>query len=237
MALPRLVKFVLSWSGAGETGQTGWYVQPQGPITHDTLQAAATYMAGNFGNGVAGAWSATLAKWLSTDQQFTQVSVYDYPAGKSPAGDQAIATIPAAKGKGTGLMSLSLQSAACVSLHTGRPGASYRGRMYLPATGMGLTSHRFAATDLDDLAMKIGGRDDAVASNDIWGLLADSERSLAAVGTGSTGAGTCVVRSVTKGLVSPVTTVSIDDKPDTQRRRAKSATIVYKANNALLRPT
>lgn len=230
MALPSLVKYVLHWSGLGEEGQTGWYVAPSGGIDHAGLQAAADGMAGKF--AADNSWGQELRKWLGVYQAFDKISVYNYPTGNSPAADVAESPIAPSRGQGQGMNFHPLQAAVCVTLHTGRPGASYRGRLYLPATGIQMPAHRFLQADLDRLASQIGG-DSAGLTDNIDGMLWDSERELA---QGSAGAGTAVVRSVAKHLATAIKSVSVDDIPDTQRRRAQSLTPTYRANHTMDRP-
>jgi hypothetical protein len=104
--------------------------------------------------------------------------------------------------------------------------------MYLPASGMPIGGHRFAHGDLDTLVTAIAGVSSGSGSSD--GMLWDAERSVSAAGGDA--AGTTVIRSVTKLVATPVTSVSADDVPDTQRRRAQSLAVSYRKTLPIGRP-
>lgn len=112
----------------------------------------------------------------------------------------AISVLSPAKA-GTSTFRAPLTTSFCVTTLTGRPGGSYRGRMYLPAAGMPLdASHRFTAGSMTTIVQALA----------TW------------MGAGHTVGqyGIPVVVSRTLGVATPITALRYDNKPDTQRRRA-----------------
>jgi len=91
-----------------------------------------------------------------------------------------------------------------LSLRTGLPGASFRGRTYWPATGIGVNEYGRNASTLD-------------MAQDYAAML--YEIATAAVGFGTAEELRPCVFSRTKDLVTPVTQIRVGDVPDVQRRR------------------
>lgn len=116
---------------------------------------------------------------------------------------------------GTGDATLPAQLAVAVSLGTARPGASYRGRVYLPATGLPCTNGRLPAAAAQELAtaflawmQQVSG-----AAGSLGGFLAETL--------------TPVVASNTKGVLTPVTSVRVGNRFDSQRRRSEGEKEIY----------
>lgn len=105
---------------------------------------------------------------------------------------------------GTGVMTKVPQTALVLSLLTGRPGRSYRGRMYWPACGATIdaTTGRLSGPTTAQVAEAY---DDLVVE---LGMASLSSTSMVPV-----------VFSPTLNVVTPVTQVSVGDVLDTQRRR------------------
>jgi hypothetical protein len=109
-------------------------------------------------------------------------------------------------------------------LHTGTPGASHRGRQYLPAhtrtTGPASALIDQTTTDLyADIAGKMGG-EAAVA---LGGSLGEGEIFWG-------------VFSPKLGVITKITTLSVDNKMDTQRRREAQLAPTYTAHNTNIQP-
>lgn len=105
---------------------------------------------------------------------------------------------------GTGSMSKPLQTSMVVSLLSGRPGRSFRGRLFLPYWGSPILG--------TDGRIPPAGRDSVLAAMQVW---------LTAVGAAAPIGGGMVlaVVSQTTGLAVRITQLQIGDVPDTQRRR------------------
>lgn len=99
------------------------------------------------------------------------------------------------------------QTSLTFSLLTGRPGASYRGRVYWPCTAIALNAQgRLGGAALDPLAAdmadfinRVGNLGDALVLNT-----------------------TPVVLSTRRNLVTPISSVRVGNRLDIQRRRAES---------------
>lgn len=105
------------------------------------------------------------------------------------------------------------QTAIAVSLQTGRPGASYRGRFYMPALGLGLSQGRFGALPTQELATDAAGWLNQVGD--------------AAPAVAGTGVMRPIVASNTRSVLTEVTSVRVGNRLDSQRRRAESQEEVY----------
>lgn len=172
-----------------------WTLDGGGAVTNQTdLQSwadnAAAVLDGLETN------QATLANLLSTVSEVERVDLYAY-GDSGPAVAQASASC---SGAGLGAIEAPFQVAAVMSLLTGRPGASYRGRAYWPAMGATMGSGGTfseaagAATDFAELITELGDID-------------------------GTSTAICVVYSPTLDVVTPVTSVRVGNVLDTQRRR------------------
>lgn len=106
-----------------------------------------------------------------------------------------------------GTQPLPNQVACVVTLLTGFPGRSKRGRFYYPLLGAALTSGQYSSTVVNALSSGVANFLSAVRS----GM--------------TTPTGHAVVGSATTGAMTQITAVKVDSKPDTQRRRAMKETI------------
>ena len=109
--------------------------------------------------------------------------------------------------QGTGVVRMPPQAATVVSLLTGRPGRSYRGRIYVPAWGGSLVSP--------------GGRLGSPTTTQV----AENVRTIKDICVDecpATFVPKMVVYSPKLDVVTPVTQLSVGDVVDTQRRRRDS---------------
>lgn len=106
------------------------------------------------------------------------------------------------------------QTAIVVSLLTGRPGGSNRGRIYLPAQGVPLADGRASANFTSQLATAAG----------TWvQSIGDAANNFSGPATQDTSV--CIASS--KGFLAVVTSVRVGNRLDSQRRRAESQDEVY----------
>jgi hypothetical protein len=148
-----------------------------------------------------GAFTNTLSL-LAGPGQYSQVRVYAYPTGGPSATWVAEASLELT---GTGTTAMPYQTCAVVSLRTAESGRSARGRMYLPATGIGVGSdHQMSSTFVPDLAEE-------------WATLLTAVDNLVAPDGGNP---SVVVVSQTRTNTLIVDRVIVDSRLDIQRRRA-----------------
>lgn len=141
---------------------------------------------------------------FSNDTRITQADGYWYAGGSTKATYQAQETLLLA---GTGSPSLPNQCSAVITLLTGLPGRSQRGRMYIPLTATtGDTTRGFQ-----------------MSATRTQGV---SQQGAALLEACNANGATAVVMSPTKGATVLVTQVRADSKIDTQRRRTEQVTAV-----------
>lgn len=168
-----------------------------------TSNADANALAETVSAGLGGDTLTSIAALLNPDSGYDQVRVYSYPTGGPSASYIGAATI--GSGVGTATATAALQQAMCITLRTAQAGRSHRGRMYLPADGVALTTgHLFSfglTTDVvDKMASFFSYINTLSASNNVQ------------------------VVSQTLTTATEVTTVTADQRPDIQRRRANRQT-------------
>lgn len=183
----------------GEIFQWGFWI-------NGTANSAVS--AGDLADQVGEVWDDTdvrlaLVNLVKNDSQYTGVKVYCYPSGGPEAtyvGERAITVGGGGQGSGSG--NGPLYQCMVVTLHTALSGRSYRGRLYLPASGTTLdTNHRFTSSDLNDVGDAVKALLDGVNTIDVP----------VSVRVG--------VESQFLEVINPVTRISVDSKPDVQRRR------------------
>lgn len=108
--------------------------------------------------------------------------------------------------RGTGSFGLPAQLAVACSLRTGRPGGSYRGRMYWPAVGQPPSGGEIPPARCSALA------------TDVAGWISAVENAGASIITPGV---RCNVVSTTKAVATPVTSVAVGSRFDIQRRRSE----------------
>lgn len=188
--------------GTGEVFDTSFALIGSAPINDaaatalaDIIQAAIT--TSTFDTAIAGC--------LSTDSGLDKVRVYGYPTGGTVAtavGEKALAT-PVA---GTSSFSGILQQSLVVTLLTAQSSRRSRGRMYLPAQGLGLAGHQWSVSQVTTVVNGLKSLFDNLNAN---GAIGDVS-VISNVGTTS----------------NLVTALRADTKPDIQRRRANKLAAV-----------
>jgi hypothetical protein len=154
-------------------------------------------------------WSK-LTALLSSDQHYDQVSLYYYALSQDPA---TFLSHKAVNQVGQGTPKMMLQQASCVTLKTGRNGASYRGRMYIPTTGViPAANHQIDIGTAGDI------NEAAQACMEYMKEAIDTVYASNAVFFG--------VFSQKLNTIEPVTATSCDTRLDVQRRRANRQNIV-----------
>lgn len=141
---------------------------------------------------------------LDSGSKYTAVKVYHYPTGGPTA--TYVGNFNIIGGVGTGSGHMPHQVCIVVTTRTAFSGRSKRGRMYLPATGINLTSDLQMNTALLSTAMGfIGGFFEALKTMPI--------------------PATAVVVSTKLTSTSDIVEITADTQPDIQRRRGNKVTI------------
>lgn len=179
--------------GSAQTWSIGVSVQNTGaigPATPSTMAAVKTAVSDWWT-----AWTNQGTCGVSTDVTLESVSAYHYASGSSTADSIEEETFTGLHGP-SGTV-LSPRDALVVTLKTGHPGASYRGRVYLPVCGATLSNHQYQANTVDVAASAF-----ATLLHDLNSATAPDKMIVA----GKAGA-------------QVITSVSADSLVDTQRRR------------------
>lgn len=182
-------RVVLAGSSAGgEDWSTGFWLSSGAPA--QTILDAID-------NEAVEPFFTTISDAIFTTWTFRSLSVYSYAAGGNAASSQAVKAENIAGQQNTNGSPFS--TALVVSLLSGRPGRSGRGRMYLPYhRSIGGTGH-------------VSGTDPALFGGAVNTMLSTIR--------GNADGLTPVIMSRTHTELSPITSVRVDDLPDTQRRR------------------
>lgn len=187
--------------GGNEIWATSFWINMTTPVPSDAV--ATTVAAGLAGLAVSSLFIAALEPCIGTDCTITDVGFYQYTGAATATyvGHDAISYT------GTGTSLNALQLCRVATLRTARSGRRYRGRMYLPHTG---------------LLPGTGHLWDASASNLLIDKLALWFTDINAAFTtyGSVG-----VMSGAGSTITPVVSVTADQRPDVQRRRANSQSV------------
>lgn len=131
-------------------------------------------------------------EYINQAGRLQQVAAYELPTAQA----------------GVGSMKCPPQTSMVVSLRTGRPGRSYRGRMYLPSLAAGISS-----------------TDARISNAECQTMATEGAVFLKQVGAAIAGAGYDLwpqVASNAAGVLTEVTEVQVGDVLDTQRRRRSS---------------
>lgn len=185
----------LNLSGTLDSGQEAFTTSfwMTGYTEGDVTDASAVLLATS---GSAVAFLAAAKALISTTDAYRALDTYFYPSGTGPATKHGHADVSVA---GNGTSHHPLQTAAVMTLRTPNIGRSFRGRMYLPASGAPLTtSNQFDTTVLNPVVDALGS----------W---------LSVLSSAPTGP---VVMSTALGSSMLITSVDADQRPDIQRRRA-----------------
>lgn len=193
--------------GTQERWSTGlWFAPPSGAVVGGSSNLAL--WAAAIGDGLAAAITGTLLNGLSTTGAVDRIRAYSYSSIIGPASEVGESVENIAGGSGG---KNPLPTAMVVSLRTGLAGRRNRGRMYWPAVGLVVNNQgRWGPTDT------AGGASGAKA---LLNLIADTAPGVADMSP--------VVASRAGNYVTPVTSVSVGDVPDAQRRRREGLVEVY----------
>ena len=187
--------------GGNEIWATSFWINMTVPVPSDAI--AATTAAGLYAQGtVAGFWDA-LKACIGTDCAITDIGFYQYTGGATATyvGHHAVSIA------GTGTSLNALQLARVATLRTARAGRRYRGRMYLPMTGLlPGTAHLWDASASSLVITDLAG----------WFTQINAAHSTF---------GDVIVMSSAGTAATPVTEVTSDQRPDVQRRRANSQSL------------
>lgn len=164
-------------------------------------QATADFLSNELKNLFQSNVLSSAKALVGSDTVFQKVTTYEYSGGVNTAAWQSTAAIASGTGTSVG-SSLPLQTSLVVSLRTATPGRSGRGRMYFPCTAFNLSSHLVVNSGVLALANAVAAYFSAINAS------ATIPNAVAAV------------VSDARSSIYPITSVLVDDKPDTQRRRA-----------------
>lgn len=183
-----------------------WFQYSGSPAAPSAADVAAGMTSSSDLEGFVDVLWAALSEYMApnTIMQTWTVDVY----GEDPATPaSATAQTPFAVA-GSGQPHLPPECALVASLKTGRGGASFRGRMYLPLLALQV-SNQGQASDVaaTDVATAVAAYLTSVNGHDFEGGGAIGYELLAAV------------NSVQLGLSTPITSVQVDTRIDAQRRR------------------
>lgn len=187
-------------------------------LNFTALEAVGQAGASNMANNIAAAMVSfgavalgNLGTLLSTRGSIRTVDVYGYgPTGGAVSSASATLSSPLT---GTGTATSPPQCAAVISLLTGQPGASRRGRVYWPALNPTVDGELQS-----NVARSCGPQ--------FLALVDTIEEQVAAIQVGVWG-----VYSPTLDVVTPVSAVRTGNVIDTQRRRRDSLPETYTTTN------
>lgn len=224
MPVPNLVRVVMHYSGYSEEGAISWHFDGLGAKSEDNLSALLDNIDGQLsdtGTTPTG-WEAAQS-FISTQQNWDQLSIYQYAVSTGPATGVAHKAISGHAGTAANIYG-GLQVAAVLSTHTGAAGRSNNGRQYWP----GFARQATTATALWD-----NFSTDAMGSNAllIHGCIEQGLRESPGDDAAQWG-----VYSRTRDTLRHITSVSMDNRPDTQRRRAESLRAGHSYSAPVSRP-
>lgn len=186
-------------TAGGESWSVGHWQQVTG-LTALPTPAQLNTLAGHIATAAGTLWTTLKAK-NSSAMDFRTVTVSFYRAGVLQLSSLA-ASSPVA---GTVSAGNAAFLARCVSMLTNQTGRSYRGRSYLPYTGVATTT-----------GTTVWGSDSALLSAYKTFLLACTSNILADLAATTAGP---VILSEATASATPVTGLRMDNRPDSQRGR------------------
>jgi hypothetical protein len=217
MPVANLLKLVMHWTGYGEEGTLSWhFVGNAGSHSPSELAAAAGNAVHQWETERTPSSKTGFCALLEPDQSVDSVTLYEYASSAGPATALGEHSVTGWAGT-SGAVGGPLACALVASIKTALAGPSYRGRQYFPAHALNVSGANMLYTSTQA---------DAVA------LLAASMGPEAAEGISeslSISTLEWAVYSPTKGLATVVTNLSVDNKPDTQRRREAQLAPSYTA--------
>lgn len=184
----------------GDEWETGWWGSGAMFDTDSGCQEVADGVKARL---LTSAVEDVLRALWSASTGMDSIWVYGYPAGGPKSGAMATASITTYTGVGSN--QLPNQMALVATTETGRPGRSYRGRMFWPATGVSLQNGQVL---------------DGTCAN-----LAQATATLLEPVSGDTGGP--VVLSSKLGTTRAISAIRVDSRMDIQRRRAQQESVLY----------
>jgi len=204
VAVSEVLKCVVNGKSVSDTWSWAFWIQCANPVSSGAdLATLCTAWDTHANSDTTPSAYTQAAALLSTDQSITHLSMYYYSDPSQPALLSAQASRSVA---GTGTFSGPLQAAMAVTLNTGQAGARHRGRVYLPVSGISYTAHAFSNGNMQTAALAVVDFMDAALSQARASDPGDASR--------------VVVMSRKGGYTTPITGVSIDNRPDIIRARA-----------------
>lgn len=180
----------------GEIFETGFWLKVNSALTLSQVNDLAAFLSDEF----TGTARLPLAALIKTDTSYDTIKVYAYPSGGPTA--TWVGEAPVNTGHGSASSNSPLYMCMVASLKTGLAGRTHRGRMYLPASGLDLTdAHRLNAAKAAAACTGLANWFQAIN-----GGPAPADAKVAVVSQKNTS-------------WLEVSQVTIDDKPDVQRRR------------------
>lgn len=217
MPLGTYVRAVLTWAGSGEEGSISWSVGGLTATPSDENMAdIASKIEDNWQSSSPGSL-AVFRGLLPAGQSLTAVKTYAYVQSNPAAVAQGLFPLT---GAGTaGNFNCPWQTAICATLQTGRPGRSYRGRQYFPGVTAQVNENdghmqNSIPDNVSALCASMGldvrlAVNQITTNNDVfWGVL-----------------------SRTRQVITPISSVRVDNLPDTQRRRRNSLLPTHAGSN------
>lgn len=198
----------------GEQWQSGYWLNGNAPTSNVTATAAAELeMESEGGTSESSLWNV-FKDFIGQEVTLDLVAVYSYPAGGTAAAHIGLSTAPSLPGGNAVGIQGPNQISTVVSLLTGQAGRSFRGRMYLPGLDR---NHQPSGLYALDYATAI--------ANVMATKFTD--------GNAASGWGKAVVVSTSKTLHTQISAVSVDTRPDVQRRRANKTAGIQRAVSAV----
>lgn len=195
---------------SGEQFVTSHWVRANDVISADDANALALAAYSAYNNLLATAVRAM----ISPTESYNEIRVHVYRSG-GPNADLIGTYAVSHPGTGASTDHLPLQTCIVATLKTGFAGRSYRGRMYWPMTCMSLTNHQLVQTQIDSLANGLKQYFDTLNALPV-------DRTPA------------VVSQVGTGHWTAISSVSVDSRPDIQRRRAHQQAELFQKSVAIV---
>lgn len=204
---------IVGVGSVGEAFRMGLSID-SGATGEQSAQAVADRVADQFTTKFDQAFGGrSFKEQIPAGTTFQKVLAYERPKDPNAASEETAETLLTGLTGGVGVPALPPEIAVCVSLLTGAPGRSNRGRMYLPA----LTSASNATNANGTITTATQGTIASWAAALIGGI-------------NTTGAGTAMTVMVWSRVhqsTRPVTRVQVGNQYDVQRRRQNSTPEAY----------
>lgn len=198
-----VTRWVLRGSGFGESFSISGAVEG---VDINSQADAQNYVDAAADDDNIGPGLLDMRTLMAPEQHWDTLRVYHYENDNLAASYVASSGVTAPGRTGTGTGRGVLQACCVVTLNTARSGASYRGRLFLPAAGAVLdTDHQFTAADLLNATAGVSGVIRAIARPS---------------GNAQGSNGYASVYSPTKHVVTHITSCRSDSRADIQRSRA-----------------